>query len=147
MREKGFTLVEVLIVLTLIIILATIAIPKFSSWVLKYKIEGDVKKIEGILQEARVLAFTKKQNLTVNINNTQACINDGTSNIKCIDLDINFNSYSINIDKRGYYETWISIFPANSTLAAEIKPAYSCLKTHLLRVRLGEIDGTACEVK
>ena len=59
-KIKGFTLLELLIVIAMMAVLLAIAIPAFSKWVKKYNIESDTKKIYAFLQEARAKAFAEK---------------------------------------------------------------------------------------
>ena len=60
MNKKGFSLVELIVVIVIISFLASIAIPMYSKWVKRQGIVEDTKKIFSELNYLKLKAFTTK---------------------------------------------------------------------------------------
>ena len=58
-RAKGFTLIELLITVTLVGILAAIAVPNFSSMIQKSKADSEVSDLQRALNFARLEAINR----------------------------------------------------------------------------------------
>ena len=67
MNNRGFTLTEVLVVITLIGILSAIATFEFSKYTTKSSIENQTKLLYGDLMEYRIKALYEKRNWTFKI--------------------------------------------------------------------------------
>lgn len=144
---RGFSLLELLIVISIMSIMAYIGVKYIISAMEKSKVEEDLKKMYGLLQEARIKAFTQKEDFTFSLNvaSKEACILDKNNNkVKCITL--NKSDYSVNnnikIDKRGTFtRATIDYTGTVSNLS------YNCIKVSNLRVILGVDNGSGCEAK
>ena len=55
-NSKGFTLIEVIIVVTIIGILAAISIPAISSWLPNYRLKAAARELYSGMQKARMVA-------------------------------------------------------------------------------------------
>ena len=64
-RAKGFTLIELLFTVTLVGILAAIAVPNFSSMIQKSKADSEVSDLQRALNFARLEAINRGVNMKV----------------------------------------------------------------------------------
>lgn len=62
---RGFSLVEVLMVVTIIAILSAVALPAISGYIRNYAIKGAAQQVAGEIQTARAKAINKNCNLGV----------------------------------------------------------------------------------
>jgi type II secretion system protein H len=58
-RNRGFTIIELLLVIGIIGIMAAIAIPNFTNFMRKNRIDNQMKRIYADLMNARVMAMTR----------------------------------------------------------------------------------------
>jgi len=63
--QKGFTLVEVIIVMVIIGVLAAVAVPNFLSWLPNMRLRSTARDIYGIMSRAKVEAIKRHENVTV----------------------------------------------------------------------------------
>jgi prepilin-type N-terminal cleavage/methylation domain-containing protein len=64
-RDRGFSLLEVLIVVAIVMIMATVAFPAISSYIRNYKIKAAAQQVAGGAQAARSKAIMTNTNAGV----------------------------------------------------------------------------------
>ena len=154
-NKNGFSIIELIVVVGIMAIIATMAIPEFTKWKTKYSIESDVKSIASFLQEARLKAFTEKIELDVVSDNGKICFKCdtgdtdctstyGNGNISCLELENSFTFSNFGITKRGTL--------ANRTIkyAGEYSGDinYDCVAIKNIRVKIGKLNNAGkCIVK
>jgi len=68
-KNAGFSLVELIIVIAIMAIFSSMATIKFQEWVKKTAIEAQIKQMATDINEVRVRALTMKQRHSITINN------------------------------------------------------------------------------
>jgi prepilin-type N-terminal cleavage/methylation domain-containing protein len=67
-KTSGFTLIELIVVIALIIILSAIAIPNYIAWLPKYRLNSAVDDVFVTLQQARLQAIRENAPVVVTFN-------------------------------------------------------------------------------
>jgi type IV fimbrial biogenesis protein FimT len=65
MHERGFSLIELLIVIALIAILLAIATIDFGTWSRKYQVERQTREMYADIMQARISALQRKQRVGI----------------------------------------------------------------------------------
>jgi len=63
--ERGFSLIELLVVVAIVAIMAAISLPAIASYIKNYEIRGAAQGVAGGLQQARQRAISRNVNLGV----------------------------------------------------------------------------------
>jgi len=64
-NQRGFTLIEVMIVIVIIGVMASIAIPAFSSWRSQQAVRSGSQALIAHFKQARVMALAENRNVSV----------------------------------------------------------------------------------
>ncbi|SNY98619.1 GspH/FimT family pseudopilin [Halomonas sp. hl-4] len=65
MRQRGFTLIELMLVLVIAALLMLIAVPSFSTFMARQQLAGDVNQLQSVMTFARSEAIKQRQPITV----------------------------------------------------------------------------------
>jgi len=159
MERKGFSLIELIIVMSLLAILASIVTINFNSWQRKYNIEAQVREMLSDFSDVRVRAIQTKTKQRVVLNptsysftpySTETALSARvvfTKNLKYPIQQLTtsgltaFNNTALEIDERGYTTNWMSIAVA----AGMNEPSLNCLTVSWARVNMGRVNGNTCE--
>jgi prepilin-type N-terminal cleavage/methylation domain-containing protein len=68
MNSRGFTLVELIVVISIVVILSTIATLSWNTMVMKSAVEGQIKAVHAEMMSVRLEALYSKRNRSVVIS-------------------------------------------------------------------------------
>ncbi len=155
-KITGVTLIEMLVVLSILAILISIGIPAYTRWVTKYKIQNDTKTIFGVLNQARIKAFSEKRTCGISWSdstfsqielrcdkNYDGDINATDELIQRIDLKTTFKDGSYN--KVTFKKEGFGTSKTICTTLPEYNSKYNCIKISSTRILMGHYSGGDCD--
>lgn len=90
MKIRGFSLVELLVTITIMAIVTTMAVPSVISQLKKMESERTAQQLQSFFSEGRQDALIYQQLITLCLANaSNQCVNDGTYLLRFIDKDDN----------------------------------------------------------
>jgi prepilin-type N-terminal cleavage/methylation domain-containing protein len=162
---RGFTLLELLVVIVIFGFLMAMGSPAFSTWQRKHNAEAEIERLYSNLQFARMKAYTEKITWGVwwgtgnnpfssyeirrdNSSPANGSINDSVdANVESaaslkFPIASSGNIGSITFDSRGFCNVLTTLYVADATGASN-----DCLKISSTRIKVGKWDGSNCNPK
>ncbi len=68
-KNSGFTLIELLIIVALIAVLTSIAVPTWRDWMPTYRLKSAARELHSIMQVARLAAVKYNTSVILSFNN------------------------------------------------------------------------------
>ncbi|NLY58914.1 MAG: prepilin-type N-terminal cleavage/methylation domain-containing protein, partial [Gammaproteobacteria bacterium] len=104
-RVKGFTLVELMVVIALLTIIATVAIPSLSTLMRDNRTEAQAEELNALLQYARSEAVTRKTptEVTVDTSNGEVEVKSGGTLLRTSTINLDHSTLSVSVASVGYY--------------------------------------------
>jgi prepilin-type N-terminal cleavage/methylation domain-containing protein len=151
--SKGFTLIEVLIVLVIFAIVISLAIPAYESYSHKIRVEGETHKVYLILKDMQLKARTQKvaycADLTdggksLTVYNDTACTSVVESFPLAVEFALKDATQKLKVNRFGIFTVKNSVYAVNGEGAS-----VNCVKADSFRLCEGVWDETAreCECK
>ncbi|MCD6262391.1 MAG: prepilin-type N-terminal cleavage/methylation domain-containing protein [Deltaproteobacteria bacterium] len=166
--ERGVTLIEIFVVITITAIVLAIAIPNFSRYVKKYGVEKEITEIYGDLVEQRFKSMSTGVPNGIRFDSaTQYTLfefNDADYDMvfdageekdpvqkSGLKFDLicpvwNADNSIVMFDEKGVYRNkkWGG---TGITIRINSPARYNCIAVSSNRIKMGEWDGSDCEVK
>ncbi len=163
--RNGFTLLELLIMITILTIILSIGVPNLTAYIRKYKAENEITSLYSVLTNQRFKSMNTGIPHGVYFDNykkyTIFTFNDVNYNLK-------FDGVSEEKDKKSVDLKYALSNPApgavilfdengmarnknwalgNFTIYLNIPARYNCIAVSTSRIAMGEWDGNRCKVK
>ncbi|MHB8120882.1 MAG: pilus assembly FimT family protein [Desulfuromonadaceae bacterium] len=162
MNARGFSLIELIVIMALIGILLSIGTLNFNSWSRKYAVEAQVKEMQADVTAVRLRAISTKLSHQVTFNPTSLVVSSlddaGVATPlpefnKTFKFPIQqfssgtiseFADTNIVFNERGYLpDTGLTIAVGIGLADA----ALNCVAIHTARVNMGRINGNSCDLQ
>ncbi len=160
---QGLTFLEIIIVMVILAIMASIALPTYQKWVKKNHILNNTKLLFSVINQAKLKAFTEKRTCGLYWPSSSG----KTVFLRC-DTD-----YDNSITDSGGYQDYLSIsldetFDFNAGISQtfrfskegiardlgnikahdlSVTPRYNCIVISKTRIKMGVWESGACHVK
>lgn len=167
MNRRGFSLIELLIIVAIVSILAVALGFQFSGWIGSYNVESQTKNMYIDLMNARARAMGRNRaHFVVVTNSNYQIFEDTNENGSCEScasgsgadspvpgftsaktFDSNYQASSgtgtITMDTRGMISPTTTIQFNNGGYS----PDYDCIIVEATRIKMGKWNGTSCDAK
>lgn len=160
-KQGGFTLVELMVVVSITVLLLAWGVPSYSTWKKKHEVENQILKLYGDLQVARMTAYSHKvlsgiwwgggtsltsydvgsdANNDGNVDNSSSKYTIASKYTITSTVD----QTSVTFDGRGFLNP-------NTSVIFYISPNYGsvtdCVGVSSTRITVGKKNGSACSPK
>ncbi len=115
LRDRGYTLTEMMVTLIIIGVIAAIALPAFTGLLSRYRLEGALQQLLGAINETQRLAMVRGKSCRINVNPSTNKITANTAG--CLLSDRSLNS-EIKIRSNFIGSTYITFSYKGSTTRA-----------------------------
>lgn len=82
LKQKGFTLIEIIIVMAVIVVVSAVVLPDFLSMVKSEEYKSQQRAVLNILISAREKAIVEKRKVGVTVNNNKLIIDGQETELK-----------------------------------------------------------------
>jgi prepilin-type N-terminal cleavage/methylation domain-containing protein len=156
MNAKGFTLLEMLIVLVITGVLLAIGTVSFNTWRAKARVESQVRTLYADLMEVRSQAFYQKRTRSVLVSATQYAVYSSAATsvtplkVTTFTYPVNTNPGSLRIDWDGSGVATFNSDPSigDAEICTQTSPTnavFTSIVAYQTRVQMGSfITGTGC---
>jgi prepilin-type N-terminal cleavage/methylation domain-containing protein len=156
--ERGFTIIELLVVVIISMILMAIAALSFKDWVTRYNVEAEIKQMYAEIQSARLRAMEKKRahfvvfdaparTITVVDDSSPAPYGNGTIEttdtvVKTVALtnSVTFSAgfpATLSFDAKGIAN--VGTATGAMCVASRVSPDFDCLTIGQSRINMGKL--------
>lgn len=161
MKAKGFTLIEIILVIIIIGIILAIAVPNYNQWMRKNQIERETRELLTDLNTARLDSIYRKtrHSIVLNPNNyimkrytspNESSTAGGTTVLtKNLSYQISkmsgaFSGEHIVFNTRGFVEMGINTIKVNPSYSGA---AFDCIVISVGRSNVGKVESNDCNQK
>jgi prepilin-type N-terminal cleavage/methylation domain-containing protein len=161
-NEKGVTLTELVIVISIVAILAVALGFEFQGWMARYKVESQTKQMYIDLMNARARAMQVKRILCASGSGNSYQIVEDTDpppdgDGSCTNADTmrpefpKTSEYALNWTGSGSVITFDTdgLMSPEGTLwlSTTVDADYDCIEITTSRIKMGKWNGSICEIK
>lgn len=134
MRSKGFTFIELVVVIIIVGFILALGFAKYTKWSKRVSVERDTRFIYTLISKERMVALSEGKSLKVSVNGNVIKIIDLNAK-KIRDINLNNPFYgTIDIYPKGLMSRGSIVFQGNLSL----HPDVSCVISDGLRLRMGQ---------
>jgi type IV fimbrial biogenesis protein FimT len=131
---KGFTLIELMVSIAIFVIIASIAIPNLSSFIIQTRVDNEIYQLQRLLFIARNHAIHLGVNVTVCPLGTDQQCNTQWQNDISVFIDLNQDKrYDVTIDER--------LITVKSAINPDDKLQYGIGRNTIIYAPTGQLSG------
>ncbi len=159
--DKGFTLMELVVVMMILSVLMAIAGYSYQQWMTRYRVEGQIRKMQVDLMQARLKAMEQKRMYYGVIQSANYQIIEDTNLNETLDPSPG-DAHQAAVPL-AYASSWsgtlilntngqIASSPATTVLSISFDtrgsgPEYDCMLVYPSRISIGAMQGADCVAK